>query len=321
MPNDQNISIPFGFNVTLIDNLIKKFKDWDFKPSESGSIKEFHWPEIILSDKLINFRDPITKENSKNEESSKDTNGIIELMGCYNIISNNLQEEEGVVILYYERINIVTNHYLEHLRISSSNSEYNKILKKNFESFMCIILLHELVHWIMRWVEFPINKKFISSESVFADEVFFHEGFAQFFTWQMIKDIPQLKLPFLWLETKQPIQYKMYKELTKIQPSPIYQKNKDLTEVEENLDLISIDDGIRILEFSRRFQTQSFELATFTINLLKRFEEFYDLDSSGKVSSFKNCNKMMEEWLGSNLTSKQYADNNKGRIASKKFNF
>jgi hypothetical protein len=190
------------FNHDHIDNLIASFSDcgWNMRKSRA----QFHWPDIIFSDKILKI---------KNSEYD------IELLGSYSPRFGGWVKE-GQITLYYDKIEDVVLEYLQkELKIKSNDELYEIELVKNTKYLTSIVLHHEFVHWIMHWCESPrlgdnkfLSRKFIPMKYNEEDNINFHEGFAQLFTFIFCSEPGNeglLKL-FLWLETSQSECYKKY---------------------------------------------------------------------------------------------------------------
>ena len=262
--------LPFStneFNGTLsnqlVNKLIRHFKDAGFDFSDFNSshyfVNTFHWPNIILSDKVWSEKDVLyDKRNS-------DSYGVHELLGAYSL-TGYYPASEGTIIIYYEMIMSYAVDYVNDQPII--DGEYRKEVIKYFEAITAIVHLHQFVHWIMHCkVGFvPLKYHSVGEEN-------FHKGFAQLFTLAIINELmlekevegKLLKKLFLWLETRQDKKYTVYNEF----------KLKDSTE------LISIKEAIGILKQTKQMMTQNY-------NSLK---EYFKTGSFPKPSDEENYDR------------------------------
>ena len=205
------IFFQFHHKNNLLDTLIREFQKRNYNINKTASqlFHEFEWPDIVLSGKNRVIFDPITHKKIDKDQYY----GCIELFGEYEINYSN--EEEGRVVLYYHTIENIANRYL------LANPAQIISIEEIIELISIIVLIHEFTHWIMHWIRSGkilthSNKRFCPFKYHTEDQVNFHEGFAQLFTFLICKENPYLMKIFLWLEIGQPNQYKKYKELLHI---------------------------------------------------------------------------------------------------------
>jgi hypothetical protein len=130
-----------------------------------------------------------------------DFNGLrpfqIEYLGTY--------KSKDLVTLYINSISETAGQY----HVSQGYPVYE--LRDSVSYLTDIIIVHEFVHWI---VDVMLKKggrqKFRYATQ---DEVFFHEGLAQYFTYCMFKDCSEVITIFNWLLTRQLKRYKVYQEI------------------------------------------------------------------------------------------------------------
>jgi len=211
--------------VCAIIEMFKKQK-WIFKVNKEPFFSNYELPDIILSKDLI-----------KLQHCEGD---CIELMGCYRYKNGN-QNEEGEIVLYYNKIYSVAEKYCS----QNNNTDINKVVLDLTE----IVFVHECIHWIIHWIESPtygiascLNNKFIPLEYDFSkmDTVEFHEAFAQLFTYFYLEWQADKKKIFDWLLKGQPYQYLKFEDVLK-------------------LGIKSSHDAIKLLSFMRLFNYQSFD--------------------------------------------------------------
>jgi len=165
-----------------IEKLVALFRENGYKfACSSKGIHSFDWPHIILSDKNQSQPNCIsteTKSNNSNLTSIIDPLGVYQ---AYSIIPSN-----GIIILYYEKIRIKSKDffYSNDFYFAEENSvNYTEL--DCFNALINIVLIHEFVHWIIH-TKVGFNPIKYTDD----DEKFFHESFAQYFTWQLIKECP-----------------------------------------------------------------------------------------------------------------------------------
>lgn len=185
----------------LLDKLLDLFKGhgWIIE-GPVNELKKYHWPDIVLSEK----------------KSPKKLDGYdIELMGAY-ILPNDCEKIEGQVYLYIPTILKVADDYVKEHSIAPDK------LMEVFEQLTEIVLVHEFMHFIMHFIECKKVEKNNNETTKLCpfhydniDQINFHEGFAQLFTYYLIKIRPELLSIFEWLEKGQSSQYKVFREVEK----------------------------------------------------------------------------------------------------------
>jgi|GEM_PF-1887431 len=227
----------FNFDLSneLIETLIEVFESAGYSFLETNQVHKHHWPDVVLTDRDF---EPLINDKLGTYQFTKTINGK--------------KENEGQVYIYYDKIKVAAENYLK------SDPLLYLTLNEVFEAITAIVLVHEFVHWIMHQIIRFNPLKYDSPES--KD---FHEGFAEFFTWYIIKEYPYLLKIFEWL-------------LPTEKDSP-YLKHKEL-----------------IVLFNKRFNIGNEENVLINIfkviNLLRAFEE---IDSI--INTILNDNLILEE--------------------------
>lgn len=178
----------FNFDLSneLIEKLIEVFKSTDYPSSDTTHVHRYHWPDVVLTDRIF---EPLINDYLGTYQFTKTINGEI--------------ENEGQVFIYYDKIKVAAENYLK------SDTLLYLTLSEAFEAITAIVLVHEFVHWIMHQI---IGFNPLKYESL--DSKDFHEGFAEFFTWYIIKEYPYLITIFEWLlPTEKDSPYLKHKEL------------------------------------------------------------------------------------------------------------
>ena len=240
--------VAFDVNNVLIETLLVPFakKGFDKLVKTTGKAAPYKLPDIVFSGKK-RIADYDVVAHQQEEELGKETRRI-GLLGCYVYDISN-PYKEGTVIIYYEAIWKTIKAYLFANPSVTSNSD------ECFEALVNVVTLHELVHWLMHHVMGFAPIKYSDRE-----EIYFHEGFVQLFTWLTIKKVEGaegelMRNLFLWLAAKQP---------------PAYRKYKELTEVNSE-ELITIAKAIELLKTCRGYNpelAQCFSLAVAVIRIL-----------------------------------------------------
>jgi len=185
-----------------IDSFLDFFKKngWYIRRSISGTLTKYQWPDIVLSKMMI-------------------VGGFgIDRFGFYNFEG----ESEGQVILDYEAIMEAAQKYYD-----TCPSGYNeRTLNDYFEDLSTVVIIHEFVHWLMHYAICtaidPIeNEKYSLAYGEGPngymyneiDEIFFHEGLAQLFTFLFIKENENLANIFKWVNNQSPAQYTIFEKL------------------------------------------------------------------------------------------------------------
>jgi len=288
--NNSTLFFNFHHTENLIDDLISIFENsnWKTKKAKHTYFHKFLWPDIVLSEKqaILQFDDHQKEQGYDESEDFR-----IELLGSYNCNCESWNNE-GTIVLYYNKILEVTDHYLKDKGIPLTKEDAREFF---IETLSTIVLIHEFVHWIMHWIESPdfinksnFNKGFIHFEYSSIDNVEFHEGFAQLFTSCICESNSYLEDMFNWLVVKQPSQYKVYEQLKKI-------KKED-----------SINNAIHILEFTRSFNLQSFAIAK-SLSLRKEIknssslpfddEEYTTIEETFIYSNTIEANNIIKELI------------------------
>lgn len=191
---NKNIFQDFHLN-NPIDKLLELFKgfDWKVKLIKSSILHKYHWPEITLSDNVIQKKEvQILEEDIPN----------IDLLGSYT-------PKNKMVTLYV--ITIEETAKKIELRLSNQES-----IEKIIKGLTTIVLLHEVSHWIA--YDLPFNhfprKKFKLDKSIDENQRSnFHEALAQYFTFNIIKNSKSLVNIFSQLNKNQSPKYHKYEDL------------------------------------------------------------------------------------------------------------
>lgn len=233
--NQNPVFYQFKNPENLLDQLIEQFEKcgWKVQKSKPDYFHNYEWPDIVLSG-----------DKPKEQFEARD----IERMGCYRTSGN--YSVQGQIVLYYETIGEVVADYLEkELSLDKDSQKYHNEYNRYIELLSTIVLIHEFVHWIMHWIESPqlsdnifLSRRYIPIEYKETDNIWFHEGFAQLFTYFLCKEDKELKDLFIWLEKGQSEAYKKFRELI----------SKYIN---------TLENGICLLTFLREISTQSFEVA------------------------------------------------------------
>ena len=217
---------PFEKGSNSIDQLLSLFNDLNWGVSAIDSTyHKYHWPRIILTEEngklaleipdlnVYNENDynqlderNFDRDLEKEDEEIKvcDPEDEIDLLGAYIP-----RRGEGEIALYILRIEQTADKY----------SQYAKIpLEHAIESLSLVVLLHEISHWIVCSIKDSNGKRFRSLRYTNKEEVYFHEGLAQYFTWFILKkgfdssNGENLAI-FTWLEKRQKKQYQVFSEI------------------------------------------------------------------------------------------------------------
>jgi len=194
-----------GRRDNILDALISEFDEnypERFIDEVKGCFHNFEWPDICLSEKIVKgFLEPFPEEMQEINNEINDFNGLrplqIEFLGTY--------KSKDLVTLYINSIEKTAGRY--HAIIGSAQYQ-----KRDIVSFLTdIIIVHEFVHWI---VDILLKKRGRQGfKYTTQDEVFFHEGLAQYFTYHMIKYDKNIASVFSWLLPFQLKRYKVFQEL------------------------------------------------------------------------------------------------------------
>lgn len=270
------------------------------------------WPDITLSDKRI-------REHINNYEYQFK----IEYLGQYNI-------ESKTIILYTRAIQDMARCY-------QYAEKPDFTLKRTFEIFTEIILVHELAHWLMHvgcskrfsrdHYHYPIINFAYSND----DEIKYHESFAQIFTNYFCathKDKRYWSL-FEWLEAEQPPNYTVYLKLV--------EKGKNSEDGKIIDDLSKVFD---LFNFTRELELQSMKALiklsdniTYPLNNSDKRRLYYTTIIASHDKSLKEklidlypdyseeidfaCEKstdLIKHWHEKNLSLKEYKKKYNGKI-------
>ncbi len=175
---------------------------------------EYQWPDIVLSEKeklvkidLSNiFPDEI--EDLKKRELIYDNGDLtqeemfsdlkeqfIDILGEYN--------HSGYINLYVTRIEKTAYKYF-HL--------FGGVIEDIIECLTEIVLIHETIHWLMHKSMSPSVRKF-KIRYTSQDEVYYHEGMAQYFTNEVVNETDLHKSIFNWLLSNQIKRYRIFLDI------------------------------------------------------------------------------------------------------------
>ena len=206
----------------LIDKLLGKLKDefrWDIDENNS-TFPKYRWCNIIFSDEIKII-------------SLKVQDITIELLGEY---SPNKQE----IILYKSMI--------EYYAMEDINRD-NEKRKNLIEKLTYIVLINEIAHWIVYAIKDSKKNIISGTRDNEDDSTNFHEGLAQYFTWYIIQNDPELLGIFEKLNENQPDQYKVFKDL-----------------IETDIDISDVMIGVSV---SRNLNKQSWEFFKLVVEISK----------------------------------------------------
>lgn len=197
----------FLYNIknNPLDGLIAEFnkREWQFKIMPSDYMHIYQWPDIVLSDKVATLPSII-----------KGQDYTIELLGAY--IPEN-KSNGSRVVLYMPKIRDTAKAFL-HDTMGRLPSD-PKLLDKYINLLSCLVLIHEFTHWIIIdcYLKSCENseKEIVKQKLKYStkDSVNYHESIAQIFTNYFCQSDPEMWELFLWLESKQPAPYTVYKKL------------------------------------------------------------------------------------------------------------
>ena len=251
----SSIFYQFHVNNCIVDSeLLDHFYSagWKLIKNEDPFFTKYEWPDIKLSKSIIRFLDD-------DQDKHHDFRFAIELLGCYQ--PENDCTEEGTVILFYEKIKEAAEHYI--IETGSTTA-----LEKVIDRLTTIVLIHELVHWLMHYVNAgDCSKSPVGIRYKKFDELEFHEGFAEIFThWFTQNKGGIYKDIFDWLSRNQPPQYRAYtKLLDKRVKTPSHAIT--LLSICKLFDIQSLDKALKIAEIY-----PCIDWATFKITLLDPFK-------------------------------------------------
>jgi len=225
----------------LIDQLLKKFKAQDWDINQINSIyHHYHWPTFFLSEEKPKFTIFSTIEQSiqtdevdSDEVDSDNFNSSIDFLGQYFPI-----EEE--IKLYLLAIEETAIKYAKYKDIDD--------IKGIVEQITQIALIHEISHWLVISVKDANGNSFyndVKKEQLRykkPEEINFHEGLAEYFTWYILqKNEVDLTL-FDWLNKTAPKQYQVYsaiknKEIQTVINAISLSRNKKIQDWTEFIEL------------------------------------------------------------------------------------
>ena len=184
-------------SYALIEELLQIFQKagWSPELDQSNQNTKFRLPRITVKD--------FNSEPNKKIENL-DTDG---LLGCYKQVDGSWKSE-GEIELYDNSIIGVAKTYTQFKEdsntqvllifvqlIDSNSLEISQTEKEVVEDLYCIVLLHEISHWIVHCL--PKNDLPIFDDISGND--YFHESLAQLLTHWIIKPYPQMEALFNWL--------------------------------------------------------------------------------------------------------------------------
>ena len=209
--------VSFNKGGNLIDFVLKIFEKshhhWSVYNIHS-IYHEYHWPDIVLLEKekllKINLSNIFTDEieDLKKRELIYDNGDLtqeemfsglkeqfIDVLGEYN--------HNGYIKLYVTRIEKTAEKYF-HL--------FGGIIEEIIECLTEIVLIHETIHWLMHKSMSPGLRKFKIRYTT-QDEVYYHEGMAQYFTHEVVNGSALHKSIFNWLLSKQIKRYRIFLDI------------------------------------------------------------------------------------------------------------
>ncbi len=209
--------VSFNKEKNPIDDVLQLFKRshpyWYVYNIES-IYHQYHWPDIILSEKekviKLNLssifpdelEDLIKRELISNNEYSNQEDLFSELkeqfigvLGEYN--------HNGTIKLFIKRIEKTAQNYF---------SLMGGDIKDIIECLTEIVLIHEIVHWLMHKSMQPSVRKF-KIRYTSQDEVYYHEGMAQYFTNEIINSSKMHTNIFNWLLASQIKRYRVFLDI------------------------------------------------------------------------------------------------------------
>lgn len=215
----------------LIDKLLKEFenKKWGINLIQS-IFHKYHWPKIILSEEKPKFAIFSTIEQPI---QSDEVDSSIDLLGQY-------FPQKMEIKLYLLAIEEAAKRYAKYKDINNING----IVEVIVDQITQIVLIHEISHWLVISVKDEEENTFYDDEKKKelkyeeVEEINFHEGLAQYFTWYILTENKEDLSLFDWLNENAPVQYQVYSEI----------KDKGIQKV---IDVISL---------SRKKETQDWTL-------------------------------------------------------------
>jgi hypothetical protein len=191
----------------LIDKLLKEFKTkgWDINEIQS-IFHHYHWPKIILSEEKPKFAifSTIEQPIQSDEVNSDNFNSSIDFLGQYFPF-------EKEILLYLLAIEDTAKKY--------TKLKKTKDVKAVVEQITQIVLIHEISHWLVISVNDANGKSFyddVKKEELrykVPEEINFHEGLAEYFTWYILSHNKVDLSLYNWLNENAPKQYQVYSEI------------------------------------------------------------------------------------------------------------
>lgn len=190
--------ISFDISNKLINKLLDNFNNKGLSKliKIEGEEVPYGLPDIVLSKKPWDGNG----------------HGINDKLGAYRIESLEPEKDgtikEGTIVIFYETIWKTAGEYLR------ENPSEICTQTDCYDALVGIVTVHELVHWLMHYVIGFVPLRYVSE-----NEIFFHEGFAQLFTWLTIRDLDGqegklIQAIFGWLAKGQPEAYRKYEDFT-----------------------------------------------------------------------------------------------------------
>ena len=139
--------------------------------------------------------------------------GHYDVMGLYR--AHGIDEEEGPVIILYSRVieacaaEFVRMKY----RLPEDSVEYKNQLELMTERMIVLVYTHEMMHWLIHHMLCAEGKTLQNPSCEKEDEVAYHEALAQAFMVYAFRESELMLELFRELESGQPLQYHLYKEL------------------------------------------------------------------------------------------------------------
>jgi len=136
-----------------------------------------------------------------------------------------LRNPETGEIIYKDNGQISKKSELLHFIVKWALPDYGVKLESAIEYLKAIVLIHELTHWMIHWNS-DFNQKSLRCNDKYkeVDEINFHEGLAQYFTDQVLREYGCNKICdlFYFLKDLQSKPYKIFEELkTDLDENPI----------------------------------------------------------------------------------------------------
>jgi hypothetical protein len=161
----------FNKDGNPVDELISIFDNHNWPVAEIYSeFHKYHWPDITLSEK----KRTIEKSYDDGFLNEKEYWGDMDLLGEY-------IPEKRQIILYILTIEKAAKKLYETIGAR---------LDVAIDILTNIVLVHEISHWIVHTF-YPHTKRKRADRIRYSkkEEIYFHEGLAQYFTWIIIENV------------------------------------------------------------------------------------------------------------------------------------